>query len=491
MFAMVNYLRIAPETGERGMRMKCKFCFAEFEEELIVCPACGKSQEETLEEDQPVAATEETSAAEEVAAEVTEEAPAVKEKKKPKTWQIVLAAACGVVLLAVLVGAVLYGLGVDFLPRKNDLYNKDSYTADNDKVEKKSDVVIATMGNQTLRVDDLQIYYWLRISDFLNAYGDYLSLMGLDATEPLDEQIYNPDTGMTFQQMFLQNAIADWVEFAAMVQLSEDNGFVLTQEDQEYLDSFETDMREMATNRGYEDLDAFVSENLAPGSTFDAFIKYNHQNYVGLTYYNSIYETMIPTTAEAEVYFAEHEDELVAQGYGKDVGSYYYVRHILLAPEGGSVGENGETIYTDEEWEACRAKAQNLLDEFLAGDATEEAFAQLAAEHSVDTGSSSNGGMYEGLTKETNVVTEFKDWYLAEGRQSGDTGLVKSVYGYHIMYFSSSEPIWEFETKATMLAENTDNMLKEVEEKWPVDIDYSKIVLGFINLSGYANNASY
>lgn len=491
MFVVVNYLRIAPETGERGMHMKCKFCFAEFEEELTVCPACGKSQEETLEEDQLIAAGEETAADEEAAEEVMEETPAVKAKKKPKTWQIVLAVAGGVVLLAVLVGAVLYGLGIDFLPRKNDLYNKDSYTMDNDIIEEKGDVVIATVGNQTLRVDDLQIYYWLSIYDCLNAYGDYLSLIGIDATKPLDEQICDPETGMTYQQMFLQSAIASWFELAAIVQMSEDNGFALTQEDQDYLDGFETDIKEMATISGYEDLDAFVSENLASGSTFDAFIKYNYQNYVANAYYNSVYETMIPTTEEVEAYFTEHEDEFVARGYGKDGGSCYSVRHILLKPEGGSVGENGQTVYTDEEWEACRVKAQNLLDDFLAGEATEEVFAQLAAEHSVDTGSSSNGGMYEGLTKETNFVSEFKDWYLAEGRQPGDTGLVKSVHGYHIMYFSGSEPIWEFETKATMLAEKMENMLKEAKEKRSMDIDYSKIVLSAVNLSDYVSTASY
>ena len=491
MFVVVNYLRIAPETGERGIHMKCKFCFAEFEEELTVCPACGKSQEETLEEDQLIVETEETAEAEEAVEEVTEEAPAVKEKKKPKTWQIVLAVAGGVVLLAVLVGAVLYGLGIDFLPRKNDLYNKDSYTMDNDIIEEKSDVVIATVGNQTLRIDDLQIYYWLSIYDCLDAYGDYLSLIGIDATKPLEEQIWDPETGMTYQQMFLQSAIASWYELAVMVQMSEDNGFALTQEDQDYLDSFETDIKEMAISSGYEDLDAFVSENLASGSTFEAFMKYNYQNYVASAYYNSVYETMLPTTEEAEAYFTEREDEFVSQGYGKDSGSCYNVRHILLEPEGGSTDELGQTTYTDEAWEACREKAQNLLDDFLAGEATEEVFAQLAMEYSVDTGSSSNGGMYEGLTKETNFVSEFKDWYLTEGRQPGDTGLVKSIYGYHIMYFSSIEPIWEYQTKISMMEEKTENLLKEAKEKRSMDIDYSKIVLGAVNLSDYVSTASY
>lgn len=460
------------------MCMKCKFCFAEFEEDLTVCPACGKAQEETPEEEQVAA---ETGVAEEAIVEETaaEEAPVVKTKKL-KLWQIVLAIAGGVVLLAILVGAVLYGLGVNILPRGNDVYCKDSYTVENEKIQKKTDVVVATMGDQELTVGDLQIYYWMSISDFLNTYGSYLQYMGFDTTKPLDEQIWDPESGMTYQQMLLKNALDDWLRYATLVQMSEDNGYVLTEDDQNYLDTFEADLEQIAVDAGYEDLDLFVTENMAPGSTFDAYIKYNYQSYVGMIYYNSIYETMIPTDEEAETYFAEHETDMIAQGFGKTMGDYYYVRHILLKPEGGSVGENGATVYTDDEWEACRVKAQELLDEFLIGEATEEAFALLAEEYSEDSGSSSNGGMYEQLTDRTNFVQEFKDWYLDESREAGDTGLVKSVHGYHIMYFSSSEPIWQFEAKASMLADNTVALLEEIQEKYPPEINYKKIVLGLV-----------
>ena len=491
--------------------MKCKFCFAEFEEGLSVCPVCGKSLEEELQEEtvaaeiaeETVAVEEDTAeesmqaeetdevaetATEEAASVEAEEAPAVKTKKKPKAWQIVLAIAGCVALIAVLVCAVFFG---DKLFRANDIFKKDSYTVDNKVVEKRSENVVATMGNQELRISDLQIHYWLSVSNFLNEYGSYLSYMGFDVTKPLDEQLCNPDTGMTFQQMFLQSAIDDWLRYATLVQLSEDNGYVLTEEDKNYLDTFKADLAEMAESAGYEDLDLFVSENLAPGSTYDAYIAYNYRNYIGITYYDSIYETMIPSNEEAEAYFAEHEDEMTSQGYTKDAGSYYYVRHILLSPKGGSVGENGQTVYTEDEWEECRATAQKMLDEFLAGEATEDAFAELARTNSADTGSSSNGGMYEMLTKNTNFVEEFKNWYLDESRKPGDTGLVKSIHGYHIMYFSSSEPIWQFETKATMLADNTVKLLADAQEKWPLEIDYSKIALGFLDLSGYGNQSTY
>ena len=484
--------------------MKCKFCFAALQEDMTVCPECGKQQEEeqsvteaTMEEEQTVVeatAEEEQSAAEEpaveavpeteaAAAEITEEmAVEVEEalkKKKAKLWRTVLAAVGGLALLVVLVGAALYVF------RANDLYCKDSYTISNKRIGKKSDVVIATIGDREFTVADLQIYYWMSVSNFLSEYGNYISLVGLDLSKPLDEQICDPSTGMTFQQMFLQMAIDEWLNTAAMMLLAEEAGFTISQEDQAYLDGFKADLAEAAAKNGYEDPDAFAADVLAPGSTFDAYVKYNNDNYIAITYYNTIFESMIPSTEEAEAYFAEHEKEMTTQGYGKDQGSYYNVRHILIPIEGGKKGENGTITYTDAEWEACRAKAQKLLDEFLAGDATEEAFAELAAKHSTDTGSKDNGGLYSLLTEKTNFVEEFKQWYLKEERQVGDTGLVKSQYGYHIMYFSFTEPIWLYESKATMLGDNTVAMLEAAQEKWSVEINYKKIVLGFLDLTGY------
>ena len=34
------------------------------------------------------------------------------------------------------------------------------------------------------------------------------------------------------------------------------------------------------------------------------------------------------------------------------------------------------------------------------------------------------------------MVTEFNDWCFADGRAVGDSGIVKTSYGYHIMFFS-------------------------------------------------------
>ncbi len=33
------------------------------------------------------------------------------------------------------------------------------------------------------------------------------------------------------------------------------------------------------------------------------------------------------------------------------------------------------------------------------------------------------------------MVESFENWCYEEGRKAGDTGIVESTYGYHVMYF--------------------------------------------------------
>ena len=33
------------------------------------------------------------------------------------------------------------------------------------------------------------------------------------------------------------------------------------------------------------------------------------------------------------------------------------------------------------------------------------------------------------------MVTNFNDWCFDESRKTGDTGIVESTYGYHVMYY--------------------------------------------------------
>jgi predicted nucleotidyltransferase len=61
-----------------------------------------------------------------------------------------------------------------------------------------------------------------------------------------------------------------------------------------------------------------------------------------------------------------------------------------------------------------------------------DSFAELAKANSDDNADA--GGLYEEVYK-GQMVKEFEDWCFDPARKPGDTGVVKTTYGYHIMYF--------------------------------------------------------
>ena len=459
--------------------MKCKFCLAEIEEDVTVCPLCGKELTEAEEE------------------EYEEIVKIVRKKKKKKVkgrgLKIALAVVGLVLLAAILAGAVLHFMDVIDVKRilgigvENDIFNKTSYTVKSEKAEKKAEEVIATLGNQTLTNAELQAHYWMSVYDFLDYYGSYVSYVGLDTSKPFDEQIYDEETGKTFQQWFLENALESWRRYAVLVQMAEEAGFTLSAEQQKQLDDLPATIQAMATENGYTDVEKFIDEKFYPGSSLAGYLSYNAITWKAVCYYDVLYEDMAPDSQEIEAYYTAHEAEFIENGFSKDDGLYYDVRHILIPIDGEATEVDGVLSYTDKQWEECLLTAQSILNDFVADGGTEEQFAELAKETSADLGSAENGGLYTQLSKDTDFIDNFKNWYLEEGRQVGDTGIVQntqsSTQGYHIMYLSKTYPIWEYEAEAAVLTEKTNNILEEAEEKWPVAVEYKKIVLGQMDMT--------
>jgi len=124
------------------------------------------------------------------------------------------------------------------------------------------------------------------------------------------------------------------------------------------------------------------------------------------------------------------------QGSNDNTMALKNVRHILVTPahnhEEGEEHAAGET-YSAEEMAAAKAAAEEILASWEAGEATEESFAALANEKSAD-GDGTTGGLYENVYP-GQMVVNFNDWCFDSARKSGDTGIVETEYGYHVMYF--------------------------------------------------------
>ena len=141
------------------------------------------------------------------------------------------------------------------------------------------------------------------------------------------------------------------------------------------------------------------------------------------------------------------------------------VRHILASFEGGTTDENGITTYTDEEKAAAKEKAESVLELYKMGELTEQAFADLAISNSDDTGSAENGGLIEDIAAAQGLyVQPFTDWAVDPAREPGDTGIVETEYGYHVMYYVGDDELTYRDSmiKEEILAESVSNWYDEM-----------------------------
>lgn len=131
------------------------------------------------------------------------------------------------------------------------------------------------------------------------------------------------------------------------------------------------------------------------------------------------------------------------------------VRHILLSTEQFGTAE------------AALERAKEVLEEWKNGPANEESFGELAKQYSAD-GSANSGGLYEKVSPGEMVET-FNDWCFDENRKDGDTGIVESQYGAHVMYFvKHSLPKWEADISGKLNNEGYKNAYNKLVEAHPV-----------------------
>ena len=217
-----------------------------------------------------------------------------------------------------------------------------------------------------------------------------------------------------------------------------------------------TDEETAAAKKAAEDAAADAAVRYAAGeslediaASYEDIASYVHQDsatYADTDLLNWVFDAaraegdVTTVTTDSHIYFAlfhsrARQDYLTVN-----------VRHILFEVDTSDLDSTSETYEADVAnlKEIAHNDAEKALKEWQDGGATADLFAEMAAELSGDTGSAANGGLYEGITKNTTFVQEFLDWCFADGRKAGDAGVIDSSYGSHVMYLDSyGDPYWQ------------------------------------------------
>ena len=411
-------------------------------------------------------------------------------------------------------------------------------------------------GDHELSAVEFSHYYYDAINSFYQNYGSYLSYFMSDPSQPIDQQVYDKETGETWAEYFKKSA-ADTAKFDyAVYDEAKAAGYTLSAESEQAIqDSIKT-LETQVKENGFKSIDQYFDQVYGKGCSKNSYLAYQRIRATAseyskkldderefsdadiqakddenpAKYSNATYRAFFlnagnykPEAAEGEEEKTEEEqaaetkqamadakadaDKMVAASTSEkaftdmalelategakqtyenpdatlnagvsydnadpafsdwlfdsarkagDVASFadgengYYVvyflstddnnyntvnvRHILITPENDEDSDNDGTPdkASDAADAAAKEKAEKILADWKAGDATEDSFAALAKENSSDN--ADDGGLYEDVYK-GQMVAEFEDWCYDPARKAGDTGIVKTTYGYHIMYF--------------------------------------------------------
>lgn len=451
-----------------------------------------------------------------------------------------------------------------------------------------------TVDGRTYNVNDVAYYYNAKVMQaYSSSYGTAFDIQG-----DLREQYVDEEQTQSYYDYFMEQAIEELTQVAALENAAAEAGYTLSEEDEADLTASITSVKDYAAQLGYSSFEGYLKASYGKYMTTGAFENCARRDTLVTNFKQNFYDGLDITDEDIQSYYDEHKDELdsftfraiqidgtapsgtdeegntvepteaesaaamqaakakadefaaavkaaddkaatfaelapnyvsesskekyesdpdyslstglsgssvASRTYGEwmldasrttgDVGvveydtGYYVVlfqeryldetptadiRHILIKAE-LTQEDNAETedvdestVPTQEALDAAKAKAEELLAQWESGDKTAESFGALAEEYSVDTGSNTNGGLYEQV-EQGQMFDAFNDWIFADGRQSGDTGLVENTQsgqqGWHVIYYQgANEPVWKITADSALRTASQNTWLDGLTE---------------------------
>ena len=82
------------------------------------------------------------------------------------------------------------------------------------------------------------------------------------------------------------------------------------------------------------------------------------------------------------------------------------------------------------------------------------------------------------------MVTNFNNWlfaledYAEDDRKPGDTGIVESTYGWHVMYYVGENiPTWQSDAIEALTSSKYSEDIVELKKTYPLDFSIEDVIL--------------
>ena len=288
--------------------------------------------------------------------------------------------------------------------------------------------IAATIGDRELNSVELGYYYNDAINEYYNewyqqytTYTDtYLQMMGLDTTKPMDKQIFDEESGMTWAEYFVETAVANAKSDFAMYDKAMEEGFKLPEEEQTSLDNSINNIGTYAQLYGYSNAKQYLAAMYGYGADEESYAEYVTRSAVATAYYNAHNEGLTYDDAAIREYEKDNANKFNSYTYDYSYLSYTDFR------EGGTEDENGNKTYTEEENEAGRAALKAAAEELATATSLEDLKAkveEVKVNDSSDLAVNSEKNQLHTLVS----AAPLADWLAAEDRKEGDIAAIPNT----------------------------------------------------------------
>lgn len=305
-----------------------------------------------------------------------------------------------------------------------------------------------TIDGKTVSAAEYDFYYYLIYNNAFMQYASYglVPTIAADSSYDLASACSLPGfESMTWADYIKKAALKEMQDTYILLDYANKAGMTISATNQTEIDSFYSRVQTQADGFGLT-LDQYLTTMYGEKMTKTDFDQIISRFLLASQYRTDLVKEYTFTDAEMQTFYTANKDSY------KDI-DIPTVRHILfLAPAGAP----GYTDATAEELAAAKALAESTLakiktydDMVSIGDAAfADSSALESAEYSVAVGS---------------MVASFEDWCYDAARKPGDTGIVQSEYGYHVMYYVKTQKDWVADAIASLTTDKFAAYITEQE----------------------------
>ncbi len=285
-----------------------------------------------------------------------------------------------------------------------------------------------TVADEKFSAAEVNYHYGSQYMNFVNNYGSYASIFGLDTSNgPVgleDQECYMMDGG-SWKDYFLDAAKTAMIQTVALTDYAEANDISLSEQDVADVDAAFVDIDVQAQSLGYSTADQFFSANYGAGVDEDM---------VRRGFYSSaLCGKVIDTVSDGFTYTdAELEEQYKSYEGAQDIFEYLY--YFVSAETVETEGEDGQTSaeVTDETMKAAKEKAEAIIKAFESAEGEDLEAKFNDAILSVDINGYATAQRSAGAS-----IIAATDWLMDDARVEGDLTCEENSTGtgYYVVLF--------------------------------------------------------